>query len=62
MAAKFLIENKVDVLLTKEIGEGPFHVLRNSYVKIYEMPHDLDIRRILEALQRKELEEITSPK
>jgi len=62
VAAKFLIEHKVDVLLTKEIGEGPFHVLRDSYVKTYKMPHDLDIRRIIEALQRKNLEEITSPK
>jgi predicted Fe-Mo cluster-binding NifX family protein len=33
--AKFLIEHNADVLLTKEIGEAPFHVLRDSFVKIY---------------------------
>ncbi len=61
-AAKFLIEHKADVLLTKEIGEGPFHVVRDSYLKTYRIHGRLDIRGVLGALQRNELEAITSPK
>jgi cation diffusion facilitator family transporter len=58
-AAKFLIENDADVLLTKEVGEGPFHVLRDNFVKIYKIPETLDIRQVLAAHEKEELEPIT---
>ena len=59
-AAKFLIEHKTDALLTKEIGEGPFHVLRDSSVKIYKILDSSDIKQILKALEKKELEPVIS--
>jgi cation diffusion facilitator family transporter len=58
-SANFLIEHKVNVLLTKELGEGPFHVLKDNFVKIYKITDNIDIRQILDAFQRKELEPMT---
>ncbi len=58
-AAKFLIENGADVLPTKKVGQGPFHVLRDDFVKIYKIPESLDIRQVLEAYEKEELEPTT---
>ncbi|MBS7623261.1 NifB/NifX family molybdenum-iron cluster-binding protein [Candidatus Bathyarchaeota archaeon] len=60
-AAKFLVAEKIDRLLTKEIGEGPFHLLRDSLVEIYRIPDGLDSTRALEAFREKRLEMMTSP-
>ena len=57
--AKFLIENGADVLLTKEVGEGPFHVLRDNFVKIYKTPENPSVRQVLEDYEKEELEPIT---
>ncbi len=61
-AARFLIDNKTDALLTKEIGEGPFHLLRDNLVKIYKIPNGLDPSGVLQALRNKELDMIISPR
>jgi cation diffusion facilitator family transporter len=58
-SAYFLIGHKVNALLTKDLGEGPFHVLKDNLVKIYKIPENTDIRQILDAFQRKELEPMT---
>jgi len=44
--AHFLLDNNVNVLLTKEIGEGPFHLLRDALIEIYHLPQDMKIREI----------------
>jgi cation diffusion facilitator family transporter len=31
-------------LLTAEIGEGPFHILRDSFVEIYELPEKVTVK------------------
>ena len=36
--AEFLISRDVNVLIIHDIGDGPFHVLRDSFVKILQMP------------------------
>lgn len=36
--AEFLISRDVNVLIIHDIGEGPFHVLRDNFVKILQMP------------------------
>ena len=33
-----MIDEKVDVVLTGVLGEGPFHVLRDNLVQIYYLP------------------------
>jgi cation diffusion facilitator family transporter len=33
----FLLEEEVTVLLSDEVGEGPFHILRDSFVEIYRV-------------------------
>jgi cation diffusion facilitator family transporter len=58
-SAQFLIEHKVNVLLVKELGEGPFHLLKDNLVKIYRISDNTDLRQTLDAFQRKELESMT---
>ncbi|MCG7848692.1 MAG: cation diffusion facilitator family transporter [ANME-2 cluster archaeon] len=36
--AEFLISRDVNVLIIHDIGDGPFHVLRDNFVKILQMP------------------------
>jgi len=38
--AEFLISRDVNVLIILDIGDGPFHVLRDNFVKILQMPED----------------------
>ena len=38
--AEFLISRDVNVLIIHDIGDGPFHVLRDNFVKILQMPGD----------------------
>jgi predicted Fe-Mo cluster-binding NifX family protein len=61
-SAKFLVEEKTAQLLTREIGEGPFHLLRDSLVEIYRIPEGLDSIGALEALREKRLKMMTAPK
>jgi len=35
--ANLIVEEKATALLTRELGEGPFHYLRNSFVDLYEL-------------------------
>ena len=35
--AKLLIKEEITTLLTGEIGEGPFHYLRDSFIEIYKL-------------------------
>jgi len=59
ISAQFLIEHKVNVLLTKELGEGPFHVLKGNFVKIYKAPDNIGVRQILDVFHREGLESMT---
>jgi len=40
--AEFLKEHGVNVLVVLDIGEGPFHSLRDDFVKILQLPDDVD--------------------
>jgi cation diffusion facilitator family transporter len=58
--AYFLIDKNVNVLIAKDIGEGPFHILHDNFVKMLQMPADAKcveevIGKILE------LSKITAP-
>jgi cation diffusion facilitator family transporter len=59
-AADFLVKHRVDVLVTGGLGEGPFHVLKDGFVKVYKMPDGMRIQEILGALQQKALQSINA--
>lgn len=61
-AADFLIKEKINMLLAGDLGEGPFHMLRNSFVEIFKLSLDSGIRETIEALLDDKLEKIVSPK
>ena len=35
--ANFLVKQKIDILLTKELGEAPFHILRDNFIDIFKL-------------------------
>ena len=60
--SKFLIKEKIDALITKEIGEITFHTLRDSFIEIYKPKTDIKtIKQILKDWKKKRVELITKP-
>jgi cation diffusion facilitator family transporter len=58
--AEFLISRDVNILIIHDIGEGPFHVLRDNFVKILQMPETAkNVEDVIEKVP--ELNTITSP-
>jgi predicted Fe-Mo cluster-binding NifX family protein len=54
-AAHLLVGQKADILVAKEIGEGPYHVLRDNGIQILDLDEEPEIKHVLQALARKEL-------
>jgi cation diffusion facilitator family transporter len=60
-AAHLLVEENVDVVLATSIGEGPFHVLRDSIVRIYHLSGSVDIREAIRLLNQNLLKIMETP-
>lgn len=57
---EFLKNRGVNVLIVGEIGEGPFHMLRDSFVKMLQMPEAVeDVEKVVEKVS--ELSTLTAP-
>jgi predicted Fe-Mo cluster-binding NifX family protein len=61
IAAHFLIGEKVEMVLTGGLGEGPFHVLRDNLVQIYYLPKIVGIREAIRLLNENLLKRMASP-
>lgn len=58
--AEFLKSQGVNVLVVSEIGEAPFHMLRDSFVKLLQMPEAVeDVEKVVQKIS--ELNTLTSP-
>jgi cation diffusion facilitator family transporter len=58
--AYFLIDKNINILITKDIGEGPFHILHDNFVKILQMPADAGcVEEVIEKIS--ELSKIIAP-
>lgn len=58
-AAHLIARHNADVLIAKEVGEGPYHVLRDNSTQILELNTQLEIKQILNAFTRKEMRTLT---
>ncbi|OEU41541.1 cation transporter [Methanosarcina sp. Ant1] len=59
-AVELIIREKANVLVVRSLGEGPFHMLRNNFIKILQTPEEADTAgAILDRIR--DLEEITAP-
>lgn len=54
-AAHLLARHKADALVTREVGEGPYHVLRDSSVHVLALNRKSEIRQVLDAFSRRAL-------
>jgi predicted Fe-Mo cluster-binding NifX family protein len=61
-ASRLLVQHKVDVLVAKEVGEGPYHVLRDSSVQLLDLGEESEIGHVLDAFSKKELRSLTYAK
>jgi predicted Fe-Mo cluster-binding NifX family protein len=53
-----LIAERVNTVLARELGEGPFHVLRDGLVEIYNRPSASGIKEALEDFLDGKLEKL----
>ena len=60
-AANLLVEEKIDVVLAGDLGEGPFHVLGNNLIQIYSLPKAIEIREAIRLLNQNSLEKMVTP-
>ncbi len=60
-AANFLIKQKVDTLLTWELGEGPFHALRDNLIQLCRLPEVSSVKEAVDAFINQELKTIIEP-
>lgn len=60
-AARLLIEEDVDILLALDLGEGPFHMLKNKLIQIYHLPKLTEIEKALEMYNQKLLDKLETP-
>jgi len=60
-AANISVEEKVDVVLVRSIGEGPFHVLGDNLKQIYYVPQSMEIQEGVRLLTQNLLERMVSP-
>jgi cation diffusion facilitator family transporter len=60
-AARFLAKEKVDVVLAGGMGEGPFHLLKDSMVQIYLLPERVRLKEAIHLLSENKLETVTTP-
>jgi predicted Fe-Mo cluster-binding NifX family protein len=60
-AAQFLVEEKVDVVLTGSMGEGPFHLLRDGMVQVYVLSEQVELEKAIRLLNENKLERMTVP-
>jgi len=54
-AARFLVQHKADFLAVKELGEGPYHVLRSSSVRVFTLDQESLVEDALDAFSNKRL-------
>jgi predicted Fe-Mo cluster-binding NifX family protein len=60
-AAQFLVDEKVDVVLAGGMGEGPFHLLRDSLVQIFVLPEQVKLKEAIRLLNEDKLQRMTVP-
>jgi predicted Fe-Mo cluster-binding NifX family protein len=59
--ARFLMDEKVDVMLAGRMGEGPFHLLKDNMVKIYVLPTKIEVKEAIRLLSENKLETMITP-
>jgi predicted Fe-Mo cluster-binding NifX family protein len=60
-AARFLVGEKVDVVLAGGMGEGPFHLLRDNLIQIFVLPEQVELKEAIRLLNENKLERMTVP-
>ncbi len=56
VVTEMLVEEDVTAVLSDELGEGPFHMLRDSYVGVYPVSVGVPVREAVELFTKGNLE------
>jgi len=57
-AVHLLAQHSTDVLVTRQVGEGPYHVLRDSSIQVLDLGEESNIERVVDAFLRKKLKSL----
>jgi cation diffusion facilitator family transporter len=60
-AAHLLVGENVDVVLAVSLGEGPFHVLGDSIIRIYHLSDSVEVQKAVLLLNQNSLKKMESP-
>ena len=60
-AAKFVVDEKADVIIVVDLGEGPFHLLRDSLVQTYYLQEPVNVEKAINLLNENKLTIMTEP-
>jgi predicted Fe-Mo cluster-binding NifX family protein len=58
---EMLLDEGTSTLITDNIGEGPFHILRDSFVQIYKLSGENTAEKAINSLLAGELERYPDP-
>ena len=61
-AVHLLSQHNTDVLVTKEVGEGPYHALRDSSIQLLDLGGESNVGHVIDAFLRKELRSLDHQK
>ena len=56
-----MVKEKVNTVLAEGMGEGPFHILSDSFVRIYYLREPTKIDEAIRLLNQNKLERMTIP-
>ncbi|MBF0120661.1 MAG: cation diffusion facilitator family transporter [Desulfobacterales bacterium] len=59
--SRVIIKHKIDLLLTCNIGEIAFHILKNNLIDIYKTEEGLSVKETINRYRLKKLEPLISP-
>jgi predicted Fe-Mo cluster-binding NifX family protein len=58
---EMILDEGATTLLTGNIGEGPFHILRDSFVQIYQLPEEMRVRQAVETFMDEKFQYFEDP-
>nr|MDO8115907.1 cation diffusion facilitator family transporter [Candidatus Sigynarchaeota archaeon] len=61
VAAQLLVDEKVDVVIVGDIGDGPFHLLNDNLVQIYSLLESMKVEAVVEQFCHGKLRRLRTP-
>jgi cation diffusion facilitator family transporter len=61
VAAQLLVDEKVDVAIVGDIGDGPFHLLNDNFVQIYSLHESMKVEAVVDQFRQRIFKRMMTP-